>query len=161
MTISNHISLDDVCSMPVPDIGALPAKQLALLQNEAAQRLSAAKTLGDGLDAAITLKYSERAQSARRAVRKDTGTIRFHDGAVTVIAALPKKVDWNQAMLAALVERIRADGADPAEYIDVEFDVAERKFAAWPSHIRDAFAPARTVRTGKPRFRLTLREEVR
>jgi len=161
MTISNHISLDDLPSMPVCDTAALPAEQLALLQDEAAQRLSAAKTLGDGLEAAIALRYGERAQSARRAEGKDTGTIRFHDGAVTVTATLPKRIRWNQAMLAALVERIRADGADPAEYVDVEFNVAERKFAAWSSHIRDAFAPARTVRAGKPRSRLTLGREVR
>ena len=86
--------------------------------------------------------------------------IRFDDGAVTVVADLPKRVDWDQDKLTALVERIRAEGDDPTEYVDVAIKVPERKFAAWPSHIRSAFEDARTVRTGKPSFRLSLNTEV-
>jgi hypothetical protein len=161
MTIPNRISLDDLRTMPVGEIAALPGDQLALLKDEADERLSAAKTLGDWLDGAIALKYGDQAQKARRAGGKDTGTVRLKDGAVTVIADLPKRVDWDQAMLAGLVEQIRADGADPAEYVDVSLGVPERKYTAWPAYIREAFEPARTVGTGKPKFRLILGEEVR
>ena len=77
-----------------------------------------------------------------------------------MIADLPKCVDWDQEKLATLVERIRAEGDDPAEYVDVAIKVPERKFAAWPSHIRSAFEDARTVRTGKPSIRLSLSTEV-
>lgn len=161
MTIPNRISLDDLRDMQVREIAALPGDQLALLQDEAAGRLRAAKHLGDWLDGAIAQKYGERAQEARRAEGRDTGTIRLRDGAVTVIADLPKRVDWDQAKLAALVERIRAGGADPAEYVDVAFSVAERRFSAWPADIREEFTPARMVRTGRPKFRLALGEEVR
>jgi hypothetical protein len=161
MTIPNRITLDDLRDMQVREIAALPGDQLALLQDEAAERLRAAKTLSDWLDGAIALKYGDRAQEARRAEGKDTGTIRFQDEPVTVIADLPKRVDWDQAMLAELIERIRAGGADPTEYVDVTFSVAERKFSAWPADIREEFTPARIVRTGKPKFRLSLGEEVR
>lgn len=160
MTISNRISLDELRRMAVGDIAALPAEQLALLQNEAADALRRAKTACDWLDGAVALKYGDRSHASRQAAGKDTGTIRFDDGAVTVIADLPKRVDWDQDKLAALVERIRAEGDDPAEYVDVSIKVPERKFAAWPSHIRSAFEDARTVRTGKPSFRLSLTNEV-
>ena len=92
---------------------------------------------------------------------KDTGTIRLQDGPVTVVAELPKRVDCDQAMLAGLVGRIRTDGADPADYVDIAFSVPERKYTAWPKDIRQEFEPARTVRTGKPKFRLLLGEEAR
>ena len=69
-------------------------------------------------------------------------------------------MDITKDKLAALVERIRAEGDDPAEYVDVSIKVPERKFAAWPSHIRSAFEDARTVRTGRPSFRLSLTNEV-
>lgn len=161
MTISNRITLDDLRTMPVGEIAALPGDHLALLKDEADEAQRTAKTLCDWLDGAITLKYGDQAQEARRTEGKDTGTIRLQDGAVTVIADMPKKVDWNQSALAAMVERIRTDGADPAEYVDVAFSVPERKYSAWPAHIREAFEPARTVRSGKPKFRLTLSEEVR
>jgi hypothetical protein len=146
--------------MAVGDIAALPAEQLALLQDEAGETLRRAKTACDWLDGAVALKYADRAHAARQTAGKDTGTIRFDDGAVTVIADLPKRVDWDQGKLTTLVERIRSEGDDPAEYVDVAIKVPERKFAAWPSHIRSAFEDARTVRTGKPSFRLSLTNEV-
>lgn len=161
MTISNRISLDELRRMAVGDIAALPAEQLALLQDEAADNLRRAKTICDWLDGAVALKYGDRARAARETAGKDTGTVRLQDGAVTVVAELPKRVDWDQAVLANLVERIRTDGADPAEYVDVSFSVPERKYTAWPNNIRQEFEPARTVRTGKPKFRLLLGEEVR
>ena len=160
MTISNGITLDDLRTMPVGAIAALSGEELAPLKQEADEQLRAAKTLCDWLDGAVALKYGDRAQEARRMEGKDTGSIRLQDGAVTVIADLPKRVDWDQDKLAALVERIRAEGDDPIEYVDVAIKVPERKFAAWPSHIRSAFEDARTVRTGKPSFRLSLNTEV-
>lgn len=161
MTIPNRISLDDIPTMPVGEIAALPGDQLALLKQDADERLRAAKSLSDWLDGAIALKYGDKAQEARRAESKDTGAVRLQDGPVTVVAELPKRVDWDQAMLAGLVERIRADGADPAEYVDITLSVPERKYTAWPTDIRQEFEPARTVRTGKPKFRLLLGEEAR
>ena len=161
MTIPNHITLDDLPTMPVGEIAALPGDQLALLKQEADERLRAAKTLGDWLDGAIALKYGDQAQAARRAEGKDTGTVRLQDGPVTVVAELAKRVDWNQATLANLVEHIRADGADPADYVDIAFSVPERKYTAWPKHIRQEFEPARKVRSAKPKFRLLLGEEAR
>jgi len=161
MTISNRITLDDLPSMPVGEIAALPGDQLALLKQEADEQLRAAKNLSDWIDGAIALKYGDRAQEARRAEGKDTGTVRFQDGPVTVVAELPKRVDWDQTLLAGLVERIRADGADPSEYVDIAFSVPERKYTAWPKDIRQEFEPARTVRTAKPKFRLLIGEEVR
>ena len=47
-----------------------------------------------------------------------------------------------------MVERIRAAGDDPAEYVEISFKVPERNYVAWPDAIRQGFEPARTVRTG-------------
>ena len=55
-----------------------------------------------------------------------------------------------------MVERIRTEGDDPAEYVDIAFRVPERKYTAWPNAIRAAFEDARTVKTGKPVFKLSL-----
>ena len=148
MTISNHITLADIHRMPVGQIAALPADQLALLKGAADEHLTQAKSVADWLDGAISLKYADRAQDTRQEAGKDTGTIRFDDGDFTVVADLPKRVDWDQDRLAAMVERIRAAGDDPAQYLDIAFKVPERKYAAWPDTIRAGFEPARTVRPG-------------
>jgi hypothetical protein len=160
MNIPNRITLNDLRGMQVGAIAALSGEELAPLRLEAEDQLRTAKTLCDWLDGAIALKYGDQALAARNANGKDTGTIRFTDGAVTVVAELPKRVDWDQAKLAVLVERIKADGEDPTEYVDISFDVAERKYSAWPAHIRTAFEGARTVRTGKQRFRFSPTDEV-
>ena len=160
MTFPNHTTFQDFLQMPVGDVVALPSEQLALLQEDIDENLRRAKLAKDWLDGALALKYGERAAALRREAGKDTGTIRLADGDVTVIADLPKKIEWDQAQLSALVERIRAGGEDPAEYVSTELKVAERAFTAWPESLRQLFAPARKVRTGEPTFRLSLTSEV-
>ncbi|MGA0543021.1 hypothetical protein [Neotabrizicola sp. VNH66] len=161
MTISNHITLADIHRMPVGQIAALPADQLALLKGAVEEQLTQAKSVADWLDGAISLKYADRAQNTRQEAGKGTGTIRFEDDGVTVIAELPKRIDWDQALLAQIAENIASAGEDPAEFIETKLSVSERKYMALPESWRKGFEPARTVRTGKPKFRLVLNEEVR
>jgi hypothetical protein len=156
--LSNRPLIADLPNMPVGEIAGLPADQLALLHGEAEAAVKSAKMVLDRLDAALALRYADPAQALRREQGKDTGVVRFEDGPVTIMADLPKRVDWDQKQLASLLNRIRESGEDPAEYIDITIKVPERKYAAWPSHIRAAFEPARTVKTGKPAFRLEPKE---
>jgi hypothetical protein len=144
--------------MPIGAIAALPAAVLALLQADAEEALTSARHLADWLNGALALRYGDRAAAARRADARDTGTVRLMDGEVTVIADLPKKVEWDQARLGEMVARIRAAGDDPAEYVEMTFRVSERKYSAWPAAIREGFEAARTVKPGKPTFRLQLAE---
>ena len=161
MTIPNHIMLDDLRRMPVGEIAALPSDQLALLQEAADQALQRAQTVSDWLGGAIALKYRDRAEACRHHAGKDAGTIRFQDGPVTVIADLPKRIDWDQDQLAQIAANIAAAGEDPAEFIETTLKVSERKYTALPESWRKGFEPARTVRTSKPKFRLVLGGEVR
>lgn len=156
---NNRLCLDDVRNMPVGEIAKLPAEQLALLQEDADAACDGAKQIKDWLEGAIALRYADTAAAARRAEGKDTGVVRFEDSDVVVAADLPKKIDWDQKRLAALVERIRASGENPADYVDIGFKVPERKYTAWPEAIRNAFASARTVRTAKPTYRLTIKSK--
>ena len=153
---SNRPTLDALRYLPVGEVIALPAEHLALLQSDAREALDAAKRTLDWIEGAIALRYEQRAVGARAAAGKNTGIVRFEDGSVEVAVDLPKRVEWDQRRLAALAEQIRAGGEDPGEYVEVSFKVAERAYAAWPERIRNAFEPARTVRTGKPSYRLTI-----
>jgi hypothetical protein len=153
----NRPTLDSLRHLPVGDIIALPAEHLALLQAEAREAVEAARRMQDWIEAAIALRYEQRAIGARAAAGKDTGTVRFDDGEVEVTAELPKRVEWDQRRLADLAAQIRAGGEDPGEYLEVSFKVPERAYVAWPERIRQAFEPARTVRTGRQTFRLTLK----
>jgi hypothetical protein len=139
---------DDLPDLSPADIAALPVELLAVLKHEIDERLKRDKAAKAQLDAGLAVRYADRAAEERQAANKDTGTIRLIDGDFTVVADLPKRVDWDQDRLAAMVERIRAAGDDPAQYVDIAFKVPERKYAAWPDAIRAGFEPARTVRPG-------------
>ena len=145
---------DDLPGLSPQEIAGLPVELLAILQREIDERLKRDKAAKTRLDAALTVRYATRAAEERQAQAKDTGTVRFDDGDFTVVADLPKRVEWDQAQLAAMVERIRAAGDDPAEYVDIAFKVPERKYAAWPDAIRHGFEPARTVKTGALRVEI-------
>jgi hypothetical protein len=154
--LPNHTSAADLEASPIAIIASLPADQLVLLQDEVDGLLDRARRLATRLDAALDLRYAERTQDLRRALQKDTGTLRFKDGEVVVVADIPRKISWDQAQLAALVERIRAQDEDPAQYVELGYRVPERRYTAWPPAIREAFAPARSVQPGRPSFRLAL-----
>ena len=142
----NTPSVDDMLNMQTGDLAQMPVELLAGLQAELAHATKQLRMASARFNTALEVRYAARAAEARRACGKDTGTVRLADGDYTVVADLPKRVDWDQEKLAAMVARIRAAGDDPAEYVDLSFKVPERKYAAWPEAIRQGFEPARTVR---------------
>ena len=154
--LPNRPTLDALARMPVDTIISLPAEHLALLKADARDAVDSAKRMQDWIEAAIALRYEQRAVGARAEARKDTGVVRFLDGTVEIAVELPKRVEWDQRRLATLAEQIRTGGEDPAEYVEAIFKVSERAYSAWPERIRAAFEPARTVRTGRPVYRLTI-----
>jgi hypothetical protein len=145
---ANTPTVDDLPGLGLQDIAQLPVELLAILQRDVDERIKRDKAAKARLDGALTVRYATRAAEERQAAGKDTGTIRFDDGDFTVVADLPKRIDWDQDRLAAMVERISAAGDYPAQYVDITFKVPERKYAAWPEAIRQGFEPARTMRPG-------------
>lgn len=158
---TNRPRLEAIRNLPIGEIAQLPTEHLALLQEDAAAAFDASKQLKEWVDSAIALRFADQAQALRREAGKDTGTVRFEQDGVTVVADLPKKVDWDQSLIAAVVERIRNSGDDPDQYVEIAIKVPERKYTAWPDHIRRQFEPARTVKTGKPSISLQLGETAR
>jgi hypothetical protein len=144
----NTPDINEVINLPVGEIALLPVDLLAALQHEIDAAAKQMKAVTTRFNAALEVRFATRAAELRNSSGKDTGTVRFDEGDFTIVADLPKRVDWDQNRLAAMVERIRAAGDDPAEYVEISFKVPERNYVAWPDAIRRGFEPARTVRTG-------------
>ncbi|MDX1820103.1 MAG: hypothetical protein R3197_04325 [Paracoccaceae bacterium] len=155
----NTPSLDELINLPAGEIAQLPVELLAVLQREIEAAAKQMRAVTARFATALEVRYATRAAEARRACGKDTGTVRLADGDFTVVADLPKRVEWDQAQLAAMVERIRAAGDDPSEYVEISFKVPERAYAAWPEAIRKGFEPARTVKTGALKISILLQED--
>jgi uncharacterized coiled-coil protein SlyX len=155
----NTPSIDQLINLPAGEIAQLPVELLAALQREIDAAAKQMKAVTSRFSTALEVRYAARAAEARRACGKDTGTVRLVDGDFTVVADLPKRVEWDQAKLAAMVERIRAAGEDPAEYVEISFKVPERAYVAWPEAIRQGFEPARTIKTGTLKIDLLPQED--
>jgi hypothetical protein len=160
MSIPNRLHTDDLRRISVSEIAVLPVEQQAMLQEIIHQRLEDCKFLKSRLDAALDRRFAQRARNVRSSHGKDTGTIHFEDGPVAITANLPKRVKWDQSKLAAIIETIRHEwDEDPTQYVKTELKVSEAAYSAWPEVIRELFRPARTVKTGKPSYRIELKED--
>ena len=135
-------------NMPTGELAQMPVELLASLQAELAHATKQLKSATARFSTALEVRYATRAAEARRACGKDTGTVRLADGDYTVVADLPKRVDWDQEKLAEIAANIADGDEDPAEFIDTKLSVSERKYGALPESWRKGLEPARTVRTG-------------
>jgi len=144
----NTPNVNDMLNMPTGDLAQMPVELLASLQAELANAAKQLKSATARFSTALDVRYATRAAEARRACGKDTGTVRLADGDYTVVADLPKRVDWDQEKLAQIATNIADSGEDPAEFIDTKLAVSERKYGALPEAWRKGFEPARTVKTG-------------
>lgn len=149
----------DVAALSVSQLAALPPAQKAEISRNLDEALAWLKQARAKFDAALELAYGEPASATRQALGKDFGVVHLNDGPLRVTVDTPKRVSWDQAQLAAIAGRIAASGERVEDYLDVEFSVSESRFNNWPAALRSQFEAARTVKPGKPSFRLALVEE--
>ena len=149
----------DIAAMSVSQLAALPAAQKAEIDRNLDEALDWLKKARAKFDAALDAAYGERARAARLEAGKDFGVIHLNDGPLRVTVDQPKRASWDQEQLAAIARRIAASGERVEDYLDIEFSVSESRFSNWPPALRAQFEAARTVKPGKPSFRLALTSE--
>lgn len=153
----NRPSLDDLTA----DLTVLknqPLDVIEMLMAEAKAARDKGALASKLLQAAVETRFGPAIAGAYQAAGKDTGTVRIGEGDFEIIADRAKKVEWDQDALAAAGDRIAEAGDDPLEYLARTLTVDERKFTAWPAHIRSVFEPARTVRPGAVSIKLVRKE---
>lgn len=148
-----------VAEMSVAQIAALPADQLQEAHINLLTLQSAIKGVLDRFTTALDQRYAEQALAARQANGRDFGVCHLNDGSLRVTVDVPKRVQWDQAQLAEIAQRIAAAGDKVSDYIDTDYSVSESRFNAWPSTLKETFAKARTVKPGKASYRLALVQE--
>ncbi len=148
-----------VAEMSVAQIAALPADQLQEAHVNLLTLQTAIKGVLDRFTAALDQRYAEQAIAARQANGRDFGVCHLTDGALRITVDVPKRVQWDQAQLAEIAQRIAAAGDKVSDYIDTDYSVSESRFNAWPSTLKETFTKARTVKPGKASYRLALVQE--
>jgi hypothetical protein len=155
----DQVTLKQLRDWPLGKVAAQPIEILAALADSLAETKTLVADAEVRLNAGLDARFGDRARQLRAAKGKDSGRVRLADGLFVIVAELPKRIDWDQDKLAAIVARIRQYGDDPSEYVRTIFDVSERAYGAWRSPIRRLFEPARTVKLGKPRYAIEARSE--
>jgi hypothetical protein len=159
--------MSDLSLYPV-ELAEMSVNQLANLSPERLQEASFnldeliawAKKAKVKLDTALEQRFGEQARQSLLESGRDFGTAHFDAGPLRVTFDLPKRVSWDQKKLADIAERVVAAGERVQDYMDVELSVSESAFNNWPPALKDQFAPARTVKPGKPGYRLTISKEI-
>ena len=150
------LTLNQALDLSAHDLALQSPDLLAELKQAAAECLAFAETITHHLDAAVNLRYGDYAQQLRAGQGKNGGVVHFDDGNVRVSADLPAHIAWDQTRLAEIARRIRANGDDLTEYIELRYDISEARFNAWPDALKSAFLLARTQVCGEPTYRLAL-----
>lgn len=146
----------DLASMTVAQLVSLPIRDFMESEGHVDEAIAYLKQLRTKLDAAKAQRFGEQARVALRDSGRDFGTAHISDGPLHVKFELPKKVNWNQAILKEIAERIVASGDKVEDYIDVKLSVSESRYTNWPQTLQQQFAAARTVEEGKPTITLTI-----
>ncbi|MDX1950292.1 MAG: hypothetical protein SFT90_07345 [Rickettsiales bacterium] len=146
------ITLQEV---PVTSIAALamyPPADLQRLKQQASENLTNAKNIAEWIDAAILEKYSKRLESSRQSLGKTHGVINLEDDGYIIIEDLPKKIDWDQNKLSVIYQNLESAGDKPEQYIDISYNISEKKYSSWPEIIRERFSEARELKNGKAKI---------
>ena len=144
--MTTPMTLEDLAGSSPGILDALSIDVLANLKEQADAHLASASQMVAILHGVFTRRYA--------AGLNDTGTFNRTDGQYEIKITVPKTVAWDGEKLNNAVEKIRSWGENPADYVEIKLSVAESKYNAWPPAIRDLFTPARTVKSGKPKFDL-------
>lgn len=152
------INTGSLPELSVSQLAALPQQQLQEFDLSLNLMATWIKQSRDRLNTALEQRYGEQARQSLQESGRDFGVAHIDDGALQVTYELPKRVSWDQKRLAEMAERITAAGENVSDFIDVDYSVSESRFKNWPSTLREQFEAARTVKPGKPSFRLALVE---
>lgn len=141
--------LDEAKSTEISQLSSEGLRSLMERLNEMAECLKKRKAL---LEDGLNLKFNQIAQDKLKLDGRDTGTIRFDDGAYTIVAEMPKKVVWDQEKLETIIDKIPA--GERKQYVKATYAIDERKYLSWSDDLRKFFDDARSVHLGKPKFQI-------
>lgn len=115
--------------------------------------------LNYNLSAQNALKKTERvlkqeiiALCEEEIAKKDFGVVAVNTEYNKIVFNTPKQVKYDQNALAKIWGEIE----HPEQYINIEYDIPESRFKAWPVDLQNLFMDARTVSQGATSVKIEL-----
>jgi SAM-dependent MidA family methyltransferase len=108
--------------------------------------------------AELLRRREKEIQQLLKAKDEPFGKVEIIVGNHVVDVIVPKKVVWDQGVLAEKRKLITESGDNPDVYVKTKYDVSETAYKSWPQEVRDFFDDARSVATGNPTIKISKKE---
>ncbi len=152
--MSNHTTLSQFIALDAKQRQAIPPVDYSMIADEITALKRQIECYSTALHDTLHARFGDMVQQARREKGADTGSLSFWLDGCKLAHELPKRVEWNEDGLRAVAKMLRDQGEPVDDYISVRLGVDERKWNAWPETIKEFFRAHRTVKTGKPVYKV-------
>lgn len=146
-------------SHPAPNLATLSDKELIEHLETAEADKTAADLAARKLKNELLNRKRAELDAAYRGKPEPYGIVNLTIEGKTIKIDTVKVIEWDQAQLEGLWKQIIADGAEPKEYISVEYKVSEALYKTWGANIKAFFEPARTVKARAPSVKIIEEKE--
>lgn len=86
------------------------------------------------------------------------GTANIDSDNYKIKYTVSKRVKWDQDVLRQSIDKIKASGRNPDDFIRAKYDILETKYKMFAKDVQRFFEPARTVETSKPVIKIEKKE---
>ena len=149
-------TVTDLEKTPIGELTKYSTEKLYLLLGQVNESYKLSRKKKEWLEAAISLKFGELFTEHRRCQFRETGIVHIFDGNYRISSDIPKKVEWNQKLLSEIAQKLKSQGTDPKEYIDILYNISETKYKSLSLGEKEVFMPARTLKPGKAKYSLSI-----
>lgn len=138
----------EIASKPIGELAELPAAELAEMQKEVETLIALADNVRKWLNGALMLKYSTQINEKRTKTNRPYGEISFPDNGYIVTEDRPLVLEWQKDKLKEYAKRIAANGANPEDYMDIDYTISEKKYCSLSDEARKSLNAAGNIRPG-------------
>ena len=117
-------------------------------------QLEDAKHVLAEIDEAIHAKVDAEVKLSRQYHSKPDGSIRVVVDGVEVHSTVPKRVEWDSALLDEIMSELELEGYNPMDWVSYKLSIPEKKYKEMPSGVRKIVDRARTTKHGKEKIEL-------
>lgn len=149
------MSLEEMAQIPIGVLAQYSPKTLCRLQRKAINEARRSKHAKQWIEAAIGLKYETWVRAKRLRLGKDSGIIHIDDVGYRLSCDVRKLVIWDGEVLANIAAELAANGKEVTDYMDITYNVPERKYDSLDEELRKIFDTARQLDLSNPSYKLT------
>lgn len=151
----------EIASKPIGELAKLPTAKLAEMQKEVETLIVLADNVRKWLNGALMLKYNTQINEKRTKTNRPYGEISFSDNEYIVTEDRPMLLEWQKDKLKEYAKRIAANGANPEDYMDIDYTISEKKYCSLSDEARKSLNAAGNIRPGCAVITLTPKENCR